>query len=47
VRSELDQGRYPDGVTLTAAQMATIPLERHDVHGEWNYAIHPTTQGRR
>jgi hypothetical protein len=47
VRSELDQGRYPDGVTLTAAQMATIRLERHDVHGEWNYTIHPTTQRRR
>ena len=28
VRSELDRGRYPDGVTVTDAQMATVRLER-------------------
>ena len=41
VRSELDRGQYPAGVTVTDAQMATICLERHRFHGDWNYTIHP------
>jgi Rhodopirellula transposase DDE domain len=41
VRSELDRGQYPAGVTVTDAQMATIRLERHRFHGDWNYTIHP------
>jgi len=43
VRSELDRGAYPKGVTVTDAQMATIHLERHRFHGDWNYTIHPVT----
>ncbi|MBI3402900.1 MAG: hypothetical protein HY048_15910 [Acidobacteria bacterium] len=27
--------------------MATIRLERHNFHGDWNYTIHPTTKRRR
>ena len=46
VRSELDHGRYPGGVTVTDAQMATVRLEPHRFHGEWNYTIHPTTKRR-
>ncbi len=46
VRSELDQGRYPGGVTVTDAQMATVRLAPHRFHGEWNYTIHPTTKRR-
>jgi hypothetical protein len=41
VRSELDRGTYPSGVTVTDAQMATIRLDRHTFHGEWNYTIRP------
>ena len=41
VRSELDRGQYPAGVTVTDAQMATVRLERHRFHGDWNYTIHP------
>lgn len=41
VRSELDRGQYPAGVTVTDAQMATVRLERHHFHGDWNYTIHP------
>lgn len=41
VRSELDRGEYPAGVTVTDAQMATVRLERHRFHGDWNYTIHP------
>jgi Rhodopirellula transposase DDE domain len=41
VRAELDRGPYPAGVTVTDAQMATVHLERHRFHGDWNYTIHP------
>ena len=41
MRSELDRGEYPAGVTVTDAQMATVRLERHRFHGDWNYTIHP------
>jgi Rhodopirellula transposase DDE domain len=41
VRSELDRGEYPSGVTVTDAQLATVCLERHRFHGDWNYTIHP------
>jgi hypothetical protein len=47
VRSEIDRRRYPDGVTVTDAQMATVHLTRHDFHSEWNYTIHPAEQSRR
>jgi DDE family transposase len=43
IRSELDRGRYPSGVTVTDAQLATVRLERHRFHGDWNYTIHPAT----
>ena len=46
VRSELDRGHYPSGVALTDAQMATVRLERHRFHGDWNYTIHPATTRR-
>lgn len=41
VRSELDRGAYPSGVTVTDAQLASVCLERHRFHGDWNYTIHP------
>jgi hypothetical protein len=46
VRSELDRGHYPSGVAVTDAQMATVRLERHRFHGDWNYTIHPATTRR-
>ena len=46
VRSELDRGRYPNGVAVTDAEMATVRLKRHQFHGDWNYTIHPTTMRR-
>src|SRR5881398_577489 len=46
VRSELDRGAYPSGVTITDAQLATVRLERHRFHGDWNYTIHPATPRR-
>jgi hypothetical protein len=44
VRSELDRGEYPSGVTVTEAQLATVRLTRHRFHGDWNYTIHPNTR---
>ena len=44
VRSELDRGQYPSGVTVTDAQLATVRLERHRFHGDWNYTIHPANR---
>jgi hypothetical protein len=44
VRSELDRGESPGGVTVTEAQLASICLERHRFHGDWNYTIHPATR---
>jgi Rhodopirellula transposase DDE domain len=44
VRSELDRRRYPAGVTVTDAQLASVRLERHTFHGDWNYTIHPATR---
>jgi hypothetical protein len=43
VRSELDRRRYPSGVTVTDAQMATLRLTQHRFHGDWNYTIYPAT----
>ena len=42
VRSEIDHGSYPQGIKITDTQMATLNLERHAFHGDWNYSIHPT-----
>ena len=41
VRCELDRGIYPNGHDVTDAQMATLNLEPHRFHGDWNYTIHP------
>jgi len=46
VRAELDRGPYPAGVTVTDAQLASVRLERHRFHGDWNYTIHPAAQDR-
>src|SRR5512133_3609589 len=41
VRAELDRGRYPLGVKVRDQDLATVPLVRHEFHGEWNYTIRP------
>jgi hypothetical protein len=42
VHAELDPGRYPDGVKVSDAQMAALPISRHPFHGDWNYTLYPT-----
>ena len=41
VRAELDGRKYPKGVKVSEAQMATLNLSRHAFHGDWNYTISP------
>jgi hypothetical protein len=43
VRAERDENKYPKGITVTDAQLATVNLHRHEFHGEWNYTITPDT----
>ena len=41
VRCELDANSYPAGIKVADAELATINLQRHLFHGEWNYTIAP------
>lgn len=41
VRAELDENKYPKGVKVSNAQMATVNISRHLFHGDWNYTISP------
>ena len=44
ILAEWDQGYYPTGTEVTDAQLAALPLHRHDWHGEWNYDLKPPKQ---
>jgi hypothetical protein len=46
VRCELDQRAYPKGHDVSDAQMATLTLEPHRFHGDWNYTIRPRRRRR-
>ncbi len=39
VHAELDEGVYPKGIKVSDAQMAALPLTKHEFHGEWNYTL--------
>jgi Rhodopirellula transposase DDE domain len=41
VQAELDQRSYPLGVRVSDRELAAVPLQRHDWHGEWNYTVLP------
>jgi len=41
VRAQLDQGYYPTGIKVNDKDLGTVPLTRHELHGEWNYTISP------
>lgn len=41
VQSLLDTNSYPLGRKISDEDMATLRLQRHDFHGEWNYTISP------
>jgi hypothetical protein len=41
VRSEIDTGRYRQGVKISDDQMRQVNIEPDSFHGDWNYKIHP------
>jgi Rhodopirellula transposase DDE domain len=47
VQAHLDTGYYPEGIKITKAELAAVPLTAHDFHGDWNYTVHPEQRPRR
>jgi hypothetical protein len=41
VEADTDTGTYPLKQRVTDAELAAIPLSRHEWHGDWNYTIEP------
>jgi hypothetical protein len=39
IQAGYDPGWYPKGIKITDSQLAAVPLQPHDWHGEWNYTI--------
>jgi transposase len=44
VRADLDLNLYPTGIKPTAQQRKSIPITRHEFHGDWNYTIRPPSE---
>jgi len=41
VQAVRDTGRYPTKIKVSDAELATVQLQPHPFHGEWNYTISP------
>jgi hypothetical protein len=41
VRRELDTHSYPAGIKVSDDALASVHITRHELHGDWNYTIHP------
>lgn len=41
VHAELDDTIYPTDIRISDTQMSTLPIERHEWHGDWNYTLKP------
>jgi transposase len=41
IEATLDPGDYPTGIAITKQQLDALPIQRHAVHGAWNYTLHP------
>ncbi|HWM22549.1 MAG TPA: ISAzo13 family transposase [Ilumatobacteraceae bacterium] len=44
---KLDSNHYPTKITPTDQQRKSIPLTRHQFHGDWNYTIRPSSLNSR
>jgi hypothetical protein len=46
IRAEQDLNSYEKGIKISDAELAAIPLIRHEFHGDWNYTVtaRPTVQ---
>jgi hypothetical protein len=41
IEATLDPGEDPTGIAITKQQLDALPIQRHAVHGAWNYTLHP------
>ena len=41
VTARLDLDDYPTGVTVSNAEMASLALQPHAIHPQWNYTLSP------
>jgi transposase len=41
IKAERDWNYYETGVQVTKAELAALPLVRHEFHGDWNYTLKP------
>ena len=39
IQADYDPNWYPKGVKISNRELAALPLDPHDFHGEWNYTI--------
>ena len=39
IQADYDPNWYPKGVKISDKQLAALPLDPHDFHGEWNYTL--------
>ena len=43
VQAALDTNHYDTGIKVSDEELADLKLIRHDFHGDWNYAILPSS----
>jgi len=43
IKAERDWNNYETGVQVTKAELAALPLLRHEFHGDWNYTLMPAS----
>ncbi len=41
IRAKLDRGKYPTGIKITHAELASLNLTPDNFHGDWNYTVLP------
>ena len=39
IQAAYDPNWYPTGIRITDAELAAVPLNPHDWHGDWNYTV--------
>jgi hypothetical protein len=39
IRAELDHNHYETGITITNKHFKSLPIQRHEFHGDWNYTM--------
>lgn len=39
IQAAYDPNPYPRGIKITDAQLAAVPLRRHEWHGKWKYTM--------